>query len=171
MKLSNVDIVHDLLNFPYPFDDKIFDKIYCKHVIEHFVIDDIYKILSECHRLLASGGELIITVPHSFSVAAYTDPTHKTFFTFNSGKFWDKNHSKAYYFKVKNNWKLKKISCRVCWFDWKKRYLIIFDKLLSYLANLRLSKALLNKNSPSKADRLVKKYSFQFVEIKWVFNK
>ena len=90
--LDGVDIIHDLLSIPYPLKDNSFDKIYLRNVLEHFLLEDINKILSECYRLLSPNGNLIITIPHAFSVAAYTDITHKSYFTFNSGKFFDKTH-------------------------------------------------------------------------------
>ena len=42
--LANVDVVHDILDFPYPFDERYFDAIYLKHVIEHFSIMKIDEI-------------------------------------------------------------------------------------------------------------------------------
>ena len=126
--LDNVDIVHDLLNTPYPFEDNCFDKIYLRNVIEHFLLQDINKILSECYRLLSSNGNLIITIPHAFSVAAYTDITHKSYFTFNSGKFFDKTHPQSFYKKTyKYDFNLVEIDCKTCWFDWKGRILRKFD--------------------------------------------
>ena len=121
--LDQVDVVHDILKTPYPFDNEKFKTIYLRHVIEHFTIEEIKKILSECYRILSNDGTLIISVPHAFSLAAYTDVTHKTFFTFNSGKFFDNDHSKSYYNENSNfNYKLMKIDCKVCWFDWKSRF-------------------------------------------------
>ena len=170
--LNNVDIIHDLLDTPYPLENNSFDKIYLRNVLEHFLIEDISKILSECYRLLSLNGNLIITIPHAFSVAAYTDITHKSYFTFNSGKFFDKTHPQSFYKKThKYDFKLVEIDCKTCWFDWKGRVLRKFDVFFSELANKQLSKALKNIKKPSLADRIVKKRSFQFVEIKWNFIK
>jgi SAM-dependent methyltransferase len=46
-----------------PFNDGHFDGILCGHVIEHFDCMDSVKILDECHRLLAPGGLLVVSVP------------------------------------------------------------------------------------------------------------
>ena len=171
-KLKGVDVVHDILNFPYPFNNNTFNAIYLRHVIEHFNIEEIKKVLSECYRILSDDGTLIISVPHAFSLAAYTDVTHKNFFTFNSGKFFDKNYSKSYY-NINSNFKYKliKIDCTVCWFDWKSRFSRELDNILSKLIRLRLLNALKKQYNPSLADRIVRKNSYQFVEIKWVFKK
>ena len=95
VQLPGVDIEHDLLNFPYPFEDESINKIYLRHVIEHFDFKEINLILNECYRILKKDGQLLITVPHVFSISAFIDPTHKSFFTFGSGQFWDRNSSKA----------------------------------------------------------------------------
>ena len=50
--IPGVDIVHDLLAFPYPLDNQSFDKIYLRNVIEHFHLNDLEKILKECSRIL-----------------------------------------------------------------------------------------------------------------------
>ena len=169
--IPNVDVVHDLMTFPYPFDSQQFDKIYLRHVIEHFNIQDINKIFIECHRILKTNGRLIITVPHVFSLSAFIDPTHKSFFTFGSGGFWSLNHSKAYYTEINTDLYLLETDCRVNWFDWKRYRFRILNNWLSKLIEIRIKKAILNKNNPSLADRIVKRGAFQLVEIKWVYKK
>ena len=82
VSLSDVDIAYDLLDFPYPIENESYDIIYLRNVIEHFYLNDIEKIFNECFRILVLGGMLYVTVPHAFSVSAFTDPTHKQFFTF-----------------------------------------------------------------------------------------
>ncbi|MFZ3090382.1 MAG: class I SAM-dependent methyltransferase [Nitrospirota bacterium] len=49
-----VDVVHDLNQFPYPFEDASFDAVVLNHVIEH--LEDIPHTLNEVQRLLKSGG-------------------------------------------------------------------------------------------------------------------
>jgi SAM-dependent methyltransferase len=169
--LTGVDIVHDLLSFPYQIKDGTFDIIYLRHVIEHFDIDEISLVINECHRILSNHGKLNISVPHAFSIAAYTDITHKSYFTFNSGKFWDKTHSKAYYKDRVLLWDLVGIDGDVTWFDWKGYQLRKIDSFLSSLLRKKIIKALNNPLNPSLADRLVQKYSCQFVEISWILKK
>jgi len=140
-------------------------------VIEHFEQEKIEKILNECNRLLKDDGRLIVTVPHVFSISAFIDPTHKSFFTFGSGKYWDIQSSKVYYKSLKAEWKLKKTSCKVLWFDWKGYQLKKLDKLFSKIIELRLNNILKSYSTPIKADRIVKKSSFHYVEIKWTFVK
>ena len=90
---------------------------------------------------------------------------------FNSGKFFDKTHSKSYYKKGHQyDFKLVEIGSKICWFDWKGKFLRKVDLIMSKIANKQLSNALKNIKKPSLADRIVKKRSFQFVEIKCIFK-
>ena len=170
-QLPGVDVEHDLLNFPYPFENESIDKIYLRHVIEHFAFENINFIMNECNRILKNDGLLVITVPHVFSISAFIDPTHRSFFTFGSGKFWDENSSKVYYKEFQFKWKLIRTVCRVNWFDWKSYRLKKLNNILSSIIEKRLNKALTSINNPSYADRKVKKLSFQLVEIEWNFIK
>lgn len=169
--LQGVDVVHDLLKFPYPFESDSFDKIYLRHVIEHFEIEEINLIFREVNRILKKEGNIIITVPHVFSISAFIDPTHKSYFTFGSGQFWDIQSSKAYYNNLDADWKLLKTNCKVVWFDWKSYQMKKLDKLFSKKIEKRLNRAIQSISNPCLADRIVKKSSFHFVEIKWVFEK
>ena len=171
VQLPGVDVEHDLLDFPYPFDNESIDKIYLRHVIEHFTIENINLILDECNRLLRKDALLIITVPHVFSISAFIDPTHRSYFTFGSGQFWDENSSKAYYKESQMKWELIKTVCRVNWFDWKSYQLKKLNNCFSYFIEKRINKAINSLNNPSKADRIVKKSSFQLVEIEWNYKK
>jgi SAM-dependent methyltransferase len=170
--LSDVDIAHDLLDFPYPIENESYDIIYLRNVIEHFYLNDIEKILNECFRILVLGGMLYVTVPHAFSVSAFTDPTHKQFFTFGSGYFWDKKYQKSYYNDIDSCWELLNVECnRITWFDWKEYQLKRLDGFLSAMMKKRINRALQKVGNPSLADRIVKKYTFQFVEIRLSFQK
>jgi len=170
--LSEVDIVHDLLHFPYPIKANSFDTIYLRHVIEHFNIDKINNIMNECYRILKKDGQLYINVPHVFSIAAFTDPTHKQYFTFGSGYFWGKKYQKSYYSDIDSCWELLNVECsRITWFDWKKYQFKRLDKFLSSLIRKRINRALRKVNNPSLADRIIRKYNFQFCEIQWMFRK
>lgn len=87
---TDADIVHDLNQFPYPFDSSTFDEIYADNVIEH--LDNVLKVMEELHRISKPGGILIIKVPYFRSRFAYIDPTHKHFFTTESFTYFDPEH-------------------------------------------------------------------------------
>lgn len=70
---SATDIVHDLNEFPWPWEDERFNHIIGEHVFEH--LEDLEQSLSECARLLESGGTLRIEWPMGMNERA--DPDHK----------------------------------------------------------------------------------------------
>ena len=67
------EIVYDLNNLPYPFPSGSFEVIEASHILEH--LDDPFAVMKELHRLLATGGLLVIRVPH-FS-RGFTHAEHK----------------------------------------------------------------------------------------------
>ena len=170
-QLPVVDIVHDLLEFPYPFEDKCAEKIYLKHVIEHFDFVDIQAILNEVHRILQVDGIVEIRVPHVFCVAAWADPTHRKWFSFGSANFWDKHGAKAYYQEVDAIWELVSTQSRVTLFNWKRYRLRQLDNLISKIMARILNWLLDKPNFPGTADILVKSLPAFFVEIQWQLKK
>lgn len=82
LDLPGVDVVHNLDSHPWPFADNSFDIIFGHNALEH--LSDIVATMNEIHRLLKPGGRLIVAVPYFRSTDAYTDPTHKHFFTSQS---------------------------------------------------------------------------------------
>jgi len=47
-----------------PFEDGRFDRVLCLDVLEHLPLDDQLPALRELHRVLADGGELLVSVPN-----------------------------------------------------------------------------------------------------------
>ena len=47
-----------------PYADGAFDRVLCLDVLEHLTLDDQPRALAELHRVLAPGGELLVTVPN-----------------------------------------------------------------------------------------------------------
>lgn len=85
--LPGVDIVHDLRIFPWPFEDKQFDEILMKDVLEH--LPDTIRTFEELYRITKPGAKIYISVPYWNSVTAYGDPTHVKFFNEFSFDFFD----------------------------------------------------------------------------------
>ena len=81
---TQADIVHDLNKLPWPLEDNSFDIVRLWSVLEH--LDDVVAILEEVQRVARPGGLVIVGVPHFSSANAYTDPTHRHYF---SGRFAD----------------------------------------------------------------------------------
>lgn len=55
------DVIHDVLTAPLPYENV--DMIMLCHVLEHWVLQDGIKVLTECHRALKPQGSLIVIVP------------------------------------------------------------------------------------------------------------
>lgn len=86
----HVDIAHDLNKTPWPWQDREFAVVSAFDVVEHLSVD-VDTWLNECHRILSDGGTLVVRVPHYQHENAYTDPTHRKFFTPHTFDYWDKS--------------------------------------------------------------------------------
>jgi SAM-dependent methyltransferase len=73
-KSKDVQVVHDLNRFPYPFKNESIDVIYMSHVLEH--LDNPVKVLNELHRIIKKSGLIIIRVPHYSGNSSWIDITH-----------------------------------------------------------------------------------------------
>lgn len=91
---TNPDVVHDLNQLPYPFQDNEFDEIHAYEVLEHcgaqgdwrFFFNQFY----EFWRILKPGGYFIATVPMWDSPWAWGDPGHTRVITEGSLYFLDR---------------------------------------------------------------------------------
>jgi SAM-dependent methyltransferase len=71
------DVVHNMLDFPWPFEDNTFDTIQASHVMEHFFGHDVIRIVYECSRILKLGGHFVIAVPYGTHNNGWANPHHK----------------------------------------------------------------------------------------------
>ncbi len=76
---AQADVVHDLDVFPYPFEDDTFDQVLMQDVLEHLA--EPIKVIEELHRICRPGGRIHLRTPHFSSVLAYSDPTHRHYFS------------------------------------------------------------------------------------------
>lgn len=70
----HVDVVHNLNETPFPFEDNSFDFVEMSHIIEH--VDRPLKLMAEVHRITAPGGTVRIITPHYSSQLSYGDMEH-----------------------------------------------------------------------------------------------
>lgn len=101
--LDTVDVVHNLMDFPYPFEDGIADKISAIDVLEHLdnytdrtspdenfhAKPTVICFMEECHRILKPGGELFIQTPSWDSENFKIDPTHVRGFHLRAFEYFD----------------------------------------------------------------------------------
>lgn len=96
---SQADVVHNLNEFPWPFDEKKFDLILCRHVLEHIPATD--KVMEELYRICKPGGKVVIEVPHFSNVEAFRHWQHVHFFTSGSFDYFsEKNKNYKAYFRI-----------------------------------------------------------------------
>lgn len=74
---GEVDIVHDLLTYPWPFEDNSIDAAYCSHFFEHIPGKERPKFMDELYRVLKPEATAVIVVPPFNSDRAYQDYTHE----------------------------------------------------------------------------------------------
>ncbi len=147
LSLGSVDLVHDLDKTPWPINENSYDLILAHSALEH--IDNIVSFMEESWKILRNHGRIIITVPYFRIIDAFTDPTHKHFFTSESlnyfcaggGKLENYQYSKA---------KFKKIGF---WYGWPQssddplirlfkkfinKYPKFYDQYLSYIFPVKI---------------------------------
>lgn len=87
-----VDIVHDLMVFPWPFEDNSVDEVFSSHTIEHFSGPQRVKFMEELYRVMKVGAGAKFVFPYWNSSRAIQDPFHAwpplceaSFLYFNKG--------------------------------------------------------------------------------------
>ena len=96
VRLTGVNVVHDLSLIPLPFADDCAEEVLCIHVIEH--ITPLVPLLKDIHRVLKPGGRAVFHVPHFTSVSMFEDPTHRNFFACGTFTFFTVQSPRSYYF-------------------------------------------------------------------------
>ncbi|MGQ9493406.1 MAG: class I SAM-dependent methyltransferase [Anaerolineae bacterium] len=72
--LTEADVIADLNRRPWPFADNAFERILCRHIVEH--ITDLVGFMEEIHRIARTGALVEIVTPHFSNRYSFTDPTH-----------------------------------------------------------------------------------------------
>lgn len=161
--LSKADIFHDLEQFPYPFEDNMFDLIEAEHLLEH--LSEPFRVMGEIHRITKPGGQIHIRVPH-FS-RALTHPEHKSGFDVTFPMYFDSNTFGAYTGitliarKMKLHWFAQKYLMKRILKSWIYYPLTGVGAILDVLANL----------SPMFCSRVWCFWVGGFYEIEFIFEK
>lgn len=125
LDLPGVDIVHDLDSIPWPFEDNTFDVIFAHSVFEH--LDKQVLIMEEMWRILKPKGRIIITVPHFRCTDAFTDSTHRHFFTSQSLDYYIVSKKLSNYQYTKKSFTEKGF-----WFGWPQPSRNLITKLFKW---------------------------------------
>lgn len=74
------DVIHDLDQYPWPFEDNSFDACHAYCVLEHLGRQGDYKsffaVFAEIYRILKPDGHLFALVPSRNDKWAWGDPSH-----------------------------------------------------------------------------------------------
>jgi SAM-dependent methyltransferase len=92
---TNPDVVHDLDQTPWPFPEDRFEEVWAYDVLEH--LDDLVAVMEEIHRVCRSGAIVRVTVPHFSCVNAFTDITHRRFFSSASFNYFTGENEFSFY--------------------------------------------------------------------------
>lgn len=77
-EIFNPDVIHDLEEFPYPFDNNSTNFILLSHVLEHIGgnFETFNNIIKELYRISANNCIIEIRVPHPRHDDYLSDPSH-----------------------------------------------------------------------------------------------
>ncbi len=89
------DVVHDLDSAPWPLPDGHFREVLAFDVVEHLA--DVVRAMEEVHRVCAPGAVVKITVPHYSCANAFTDPTHRHYFSAASFNYFTGDNEFDFY--------------------------------------------------------------------------
>jgi len=88
VKTEKVDIIWDLNQFPYPFNDKEFDLVILRDVLEH--LNEPLRVMEEVWRVLKDNGKVFIRVRDAdHPEIGWRDITHKRLFTLETFDIFD----------------------------------------------------------------------------------
>lgn len=120
-------IIHNLFNFPYPFEDSSFDVIYASHIMEH--MKDNIEFMEEIYRIAKPHAKVIIRVPHFSGRSAWCDPTHLRAYSYYQFYYYYSYDSGDHYANCE--FKVNKVKLRYTRFS----HGLFVDKILSPIIN------------------------------------
>lgn len=77
---------NDISGMPVDLNEHQFEEIVANDVLEH--VADLRQLMTNCLKLLAEGGKMLISVPYDLSLGAWQDPTHVRSFNQNSWLYY-----------------------------------------------------------------------------------
>lgn len=97
---EHVDVVHNLLEFPWPFEESSVSHVFCSHFVEHIPhgdgpVDLFFQFFDELWRVMEPDGEATFIHPYCWSSRAFQDPTHRRFINETTWLYLDRNWMKS----------------------------------------------------------------------------
>lgn len=126
-------VVHNLFDFPYPFEGSSFDIIYASHIMEH--MKDNIEFMEEIYRIAKPNSKIIIRVPHFSGRSAWCDPTHLRAYSYYQFYYYS-SESRDHYGNCE--FKVKKVELRYTRFPHGFFVSKILSPIINYFANLNI---------------------------------
>ena len=98
-KSVDPDLVLDMDLIPWPFASESFREVFASDVVEH--CKDVIRVMEEVHRVCRENAIVHVTVPHFSCANAFSDPTHKHFFSTSSFQYMTGIHELSFYTNVR----------------------------------------------------------------------
>lgn len=76
-EMDGVDVVQNLTEFPWQWEDNSVEEVHCSHFLEHLTALQRVQFINELYRILKPGAKATIITPHWCSNRAYGDFTHQ----------------------------------------------------------------------------------------------
>ena len=90
-----IDVVHDLNDYPWPWETNTFHKIVAHHVLEH--LWDRLKTLEELWRIARPFATIDILVPDAAHPEMWKDPTHRSAWRLGTLDYFVEGHGFNFY--------------------------------------------------------------------------
>jgi len=102
-----INVVHDLNELPWPWEDESFDLVVARAVLEHLRITLIESV-GECWRIMRPGGILYLKLPYWQHDNSFMDPTHYWKFSLRTCDIFDPDteYGRKYTFYTKQKWRI-----------------------------------------------------------------
>jgi len=159
-----VDMVFNLNQFPYPFENSRFDEIIAFHVLEH--LNDPFTVMKELYRIIKPEGILHIKVPH-FS-RGFTHTEHKAGFDVTFPQYFNPGFTKSGYYGV--NFKIIKMKLNYIAFFHLMKYLKVNPIVIAILKIIRIIVNFFANVSPLFCSRFWCFLVGGFEEIEFIFK-
>jgi predicted SAM-dependent methyltransferase len=73
---EGVDVVLDVRQTPWPWDDDSVEEVFSSHFLEHLAGEERIGFFNELYRVMKVGAKALIITPDWSHACAYGDPTH-----------------------------------------------------------------------------------------------
>lgn len=103
---DSADIVCDIEQ-GVPLRDECVTAVYSNHFLEH--VEDVNFVMQEVYRVSKSEAKVTFLVPYYTSIGAFKDPTHRSFFTEETFKYFSSFQWEWFDYRFGVNFQIERI--------------------------------------------------------------